>query len=145
MESKIVDLQKFLAGKCSKKYLESALVLYNNYSVLVYGITAGIVGANRADDVFVEVFNFITKNSSAYDQRSGSFKLWIINTSRRVAIENLLKLNNAFVDEPLTLKKTISALYKFRSFSSTEISAALHIPLHLVIKLQQPAQQAGVN
>src|SRR5258706_16371816 len=65
-------------------------ILYDNYSSTLYGIVLKIVGsAEVAEDVLQERFVKIWKNISFYDKTKGRLFTWLLNITRKTAIDKL--------------------------------------------------------
>ena len=127
----------FFPRNISRYELQSALALYDKYSSIIFDVISTIVIPGDVNDTFIEAFYVIINSVEGYKQEYGSLRLWIMNTSRNVAIRKLIASHNEPFEEPLTLKKTVYALYKLRNFNEAKISNMLHIPVELVATLLQ--------
>jgi hypothetical protein len=127
----------FFPRNISRYELQSALTLYDKYSSIIFDVISTIVIPGDVNDTFIEAFYVIINSVEGYKQEYGSLRLWIMNTSRNVAIRKLITSHNEPFEEPLTLKKTVYSLYKLRNFTEAKISNTLHIPVDLVATLLQ--------
>ncbi len=137
--------KSFLSGRTA--YTASVEQLYDECAALVYSIiTKFIEDKIQAEEILAEVFVHLYKDLSNYDAARGSFVVWLINTTRNLALDKLCAMqtdyqcNENFKNLPLA-QKTVFALYYFRSYSITEIAEILHLPTHMCEKLLKAAEE----
>ncbi|KAA6438312.1 RNA polymerase sigma factor [Dyadobacter flavalbus] len=82
-ENELVTLLK-TNNKAAYEYL------YDHYAPALYGIVRKIVkDDSRADDVMQDSFIKIWKHMASYDAEKGSLFTWMLNITRRTAIDKL--------------------------------------------------------
>ncbi len=120
--------------------------LYDKYSPALYYIVTSIIPDKRqAEETLVEIFVYLYKHSSDFNPQRNSFAVWLMNTARNIAIDNLCNTQQVYnCDEnlkslPLS-EKTVFALFHFRAYTINQTADVLHLSVPLVQKLLQQAE-----
>jgi RNA polymerase sigma factor (sigma-70 family) len=79
-------------------------VLHSRYAPLVFSVAARIVDTSAAEDVVQDVLVTVWRKAETFDPRRGSFKGWILQITRRRALNELRKrrVRGAESDDALT-------------------------------------------
>src|SRR5262249_44701119 len=98
-QSKTSDLteptDEFLVCEIGQGSGEALSILFRRYARLIHSISSRILGdASEADDLVQDVFLYLERTASSYDQQKSSARSWLVQITYHRAIDRRRELKS---------------------------------------------------